>query len=95
MRDDCVKNLFQIFFKIMTGNNLNLTKFTLQTLKNYIDWVDIKFVTNDEYSKLFYQFVSTEGLQLETLECLEMVRSIQLTCRLPVKVWILKKSLNF
>eukprot|EP01080_Neovahlkampfia_damariscottae_P006828 gene6828-10993_t len=73
MRDDAVPTIIEFFYSVLTGNNESLIKMALGCLKNYIDWIDIQFVTTEKFATLFYKYVKMEYFKIEAIECIEMI----------------------
>lgn len=46
--------MMKIFYLILSKDEEYLVKLALETLKNYIDWVDIRLVTTPEFAKIFF-----------------------------------------
>jgi exportin-T len=69
-----VKELFDTWYELLQGYSSSipeLAKLCLSVMEDYICWVDISFVFNQNYVTLFYSFLKIPTLREETCACLE------------------------
>ncbi len=73
MRDECITNIVNTWYTILSSKQKELTKHCLKTMQNYIDWIDINLVVGENFMKLIFSFLSIPDFRIEACECLNMV----------------------
>jgi hypothetical protein len=71
---NAVKELFETWHELLKGYATSipeLAKLCLSVMEEYICWVDISFVFNQNFISLFYSFLKSPALREETCACLE------------------------
>lgn len=78
LRETCIGRIVEAMHGILVAFNESmpeLTRLCLQTLAEYIEWVDINLVANDTMVPSLYTFMSKPALQVDACGCIHEIMS--------------------